>query len=565
MKFSLEINFLGQKCIVTNLESADYNYISLLNDVCGAAIGERTTWLSALVVVEGVLPDTGDVITITSDEDINSLIAIYLSIGLDSIIVNLHIFASTSQVPEHEDNENLITVLGGNETNEEEIEIEEINNWSDSENEATELHVISDEDNEDNLSDYNSDNDQSPCDNQNRMTALSEKMEGAYFDFKYDDCGNQIIDLHEGIIFDNVQHFKEILTRYSVQEGIKVKKVKNDKQRVTAVCNNSDQCTWRLHASTYGGVIFKIKNITGVHTCVRNLKGSGASAKWIANQFKDEYKFNPEKSVEELDSALRSKFGVHAYSKTCKEPPNAWSRHGFDVSVKVDHVTNNMTESFNAFLGKMRQRPVIHLIEWYRTKVMKRFFTRYQKALAWQTKLPPNVNARVERNQRAERKLLVIPSSEYLFEVSDDRKYIVNLKELTCQCREWQVSGIPCKHAMGCILYMRLDPVQFVDEHLTTEAYLRTYKGKIQTVPDESIWPENPHIPPLKPPIHKKKNKAFKQGPLQVNRRKEPNELPKVHKRSIHKTCKACNGIGHNKRTCKSNSSQSMPSQVLFV
>ncbi|KAK4419818.1 hypothetical protein Salat_2394700 [Sesamum alatum] len=238
-------------------------------------------------------------------------------------------------------------------------------------------------------------------------------------------------------------------------------------------------------------------------------------------------------------------------TETCNEPPSSWSRHGFDVAVKVDHVTNNMTESFNAFLGKMRQRPVIQLLEWYRTKVMKMFFSRYEKAKTWQTKLPPNVNAKVERNQRAGRKLVTIPSSEYLFEVYDDRKYIVNLKELTCQCREWQVSGVPSKHAMSCILFMRHDPIQYVNEYLTTEAYLRTYKGMIQAVSDEALWPENPQIPPLKPPVHKRKNKVFKQGKLQVNRRREPNEPPKTHKRSIHKTCKACNGIGHNKRTCK--------------
>ncbi|KAK4417194.1 hypothetical protein Salat_2545000, partial [Sesamum alatum] len=108
---------------------------------------------------------------------------------------------------------------------------------------------------------------------------------------------------------------------------------------------------------------------------------------------------------------------------------------------------------------------------------------------------------------------------------------------------------------------MRLDPIQFVDEYLKTEAYLRTYKGNIQVVPDESMWSENPHIPPLKPPLYKKMNKAFKQGSSQVNRRKEPNEPPKVHRWPTHKTCKACNEIDHNKITCKSNSSQSKPSQ----
>ncbi|KAK4415207.1 hypothetical protein Salat_2627900 [Sesamum alatum] len=42
--------------------------------------------------------------------------------------------------------------------------------------------------------------------------------------------------------------------------------------------------------------------------------------------------------------------------ETCGEEKSTCSKHGFDASVKVDHVTNNMTESFNAFLGKTRQR-----------------------------------------------------------------------------------------------------------------------------------------------------------------------------------------------------------------
>ncbi|KAL0373563.1 UNVERIFIED_CONTAM: hypothetical protein Sradi_3272000 [Sesamum radiatum] len=165
--------------------------------------------------------------------------------------------------------------------------------------------------------------------------------------------------------------------------------------------------------------------------------------------------------------------------ETCGEEPSTWSRHGFDATVKVDHVTNNITESFNAFLEKMRQKPVISLLEWYRTKVMKRFFSRYKKALNWKTKLPPTVNAKVEKNQREGRKLLAMPASEFLFEVYEDRKYIVNLEDKTCQCREWQVCGVPCKHAMTCILYMRYDPVQYVHPYLTTEAYLMTYSGMI--------------------------------------------------------------------------------------
>ncbi|KAK4390404.1 hypothetical protein Sango_2103700 [Sesamum angolense] len=460
----------------------------------------------------------------------------------------------------------------------------------------------------------------------NPITILSEKMEGEYFEFSHDNSGKQIIILKEGMIFDNVQHFKDILARYTIQEGIKLKKLKNDKARVTVVCNNED-CSWRLHACTYADcVTFKIKNTKGVQTCVRNLKSTGATAKWIAHEFKEEYKNNLEKSVGDLDSALRAKFGVHASSsklfrarkiamqialgdheksyasmpkytaalkesnsgafvklkcdglditnpnynpkferilisfeaqyqgyikgcrpfigvdgcflkgtykgelfravaldvnlgifpiaimmcegenednwkakfpgpklrklfwiaakaytfgdsknameeikatdlaahkwlmETCGEEPSTWSRHGFDASVKVDHVTNNITESFNAFLGKIRQRPVISLLEWYRTK--------------------------------------------------------------------------------------------YVHPYWTTEAYLMTYSGMINVVPDESRWPENDQIPPLMPPTLKRKNRVFKQSRLQTKRRMEPNEPPKGHKRQIHITSKVHFQVGHNKRTC---------------
>lgn len=137
----------------------------------------------------------------------------------------------------------------------------------------------------------------------------------------------------------------------------------------------------------------------------------------------------------------------------CGEHVSTWARHGFDTTSKMDHVTNNMSESFNAFLGKMRKMPIITLLEWYRRQTMKMFFTRYNKALNWKTKLPPNVNAKVEKNQRKGRKLLVMPASNFMFEVYDDRKYIVNLNDKTCQCREWQVCGVPCKHAIvaSCI------------------------------------------------------------------------------------------------------------------
>lgn len=273
------------------------------------------------------MPNTDDTIAIHSDADIKSLIAMYLSLGLENILVNLDIVTSFSKenvmvncnmVDIHESDKlvDAIILVDNDAEKEENIEVEERFVWSDSEFERDnidhqcEVPDSNTDEDMDKLSDYDSYADQSLYHIDDILSlddpakALSDKIEGEYFEFEHDNDGNQIIMLKEGLIFDNVNHFKDILARYTIQEGINLKKLKNDKVRVTAMCNNND-CSWRIHASTYAdGVTFKIKNIKGAHTCVRNLKSSGATASWIANEFQEEYKYNLEKSVEDLDSSF---------------------------------------------------------------------------------------------------------------------------------------------------------------------------------------------------------------------------------------------------------------------
>ncbi|KAL5849063.1 hypothetical protein ACOSQ4_007076 [Xanthoceras sorbifolium] len=59
--------------------------------------------------------------------------------------------------------------------------------------------------------------------------------------------------------------------------------------------------------------------------------------------------------------------------------PHHWSRHTFDPSIKCDHVTNNMTESFNSMLGDHRAKTYLCLLEYIRRMVMKRFQKRKEE------------------------------------------------------------------------------------------------------------------------------------------------------------------------------------------
>ena len=42
--------------------------------------------------------------------------------------------------------------------------------------------------------------------------------------------------------------------------------------------------------------------------------------------------------------------------------------------------------------------------------------------------------------------------------------FVVDLRAKDCTCRGFELSGIPCPHALSCIWASGLNPVDFVDE-----------------------------------------------------------------------------------------------------
>lgn len=40
-----------------------------------------------------------------------------------------------------------------------------------------------------------------------------------------------------------------------------------------------------------------------------------------------------------------------------------------------------------------------------------------------------------------------------------------------CECRGWQISGIPCKHSLTCIMQCTVDPTNYIDISVIKEAY----------------------------------------------------------------------------------------------
>ncbi|KAK9196154.1 hypothetical protein WN943_004282 [Citrus x changshan-huyou] len=69
-----------------------------------------------------------------------------------------------------------------------------------------------------------------------------------------------------------------------------------------------------------------------------------------------------------------------AYDYLIKIDKKQWARHAFLDDVKVDHVTNNLFESWNGWLNECRGKLVLTLMEFIRKKVMKRLYKRHSNA-----------------------------------------------------------------------------------------------------------------------------------------------------------------------------------------
>ena len=53
---------------------------------------------------------------------------------------------------------------------------------------------------------------------------------------------------------------------------------------------------------------------------------------------------------------------------------------------------------------------------------------------------------------------------------------IVDLPKKNCDCGEWGISGLPCKHAHCCINAKRYHVEDYVHPYMKKTAFIGTYK-----------------------------------------------------------------------------------------
>ncbi|KAK4389214.1 hypothetical protein Sango_2258400 [Sesamum angolense] len=421
---------------------------------------------------------------------------------------------------------------------------------------------------------------------------------------------DQKIHLEEGMIFENVDKFREVLREYVVQEGFVIVRLKNERTRVTCKCA-ADGCSWRIHASPLSDKItFAIKSLKAEHTCVRVKTMKEANSSWMSKKLLQVLRENPDmkargirhelqkygidppymqlyRAKKKLLSRLMAAMGTHtpnylimlrwvylnasmiwchAINRRCarhlfanfkqhfsgmplkkyfwqacrsyneqgfnsamkkiqefkpaavewlmKIDVSMWARHAFPVDLKNDHVTNNIAESFNAWIGEFRGKPIMTLLEGVRTKVMNMVHKRHEKGLKWTKEIMPNILKKANEQMEWSRHCNLHVASQTEFEVLDKNRDNIEV---------------------------------YIDRSFSKEKYMMAYTHVIHPIPDVKFWKNLDDVQPstiLHPPLRRLPGRPRK------SRRKETGEQSNV-KPGLAMRCTICHEIGHNKRTCQ--------------
>ena len=195
--------------------------------------------------------------------------------------------------------------------------------------------------------------------------------------------------------------------------------------------------------------------------------------------------------------------------------------------------------------------PVLSMLEQIKSQLMTRHYNKGKEVGdLWDGPICPKIRKKLQKNTEFANICYALPAGKGVFEVqSKTNKYIVDIFLKKCDCRRWDLTGIPCSHAISCLRHERIPPESVVNECYSSASFMMAYGNTIWPCKDKSAWVKVDASEVL-PPVYEKKV-----GRPPKSRRKQPYEIqgpsgPKLTKHGVIITCRYCGKSGHNRATC---------------
>ena len=262
--------------------------------------------------------------------------------------------------------------------------------------------------------------------------------------------------------------------------------------------------------------------------------------------------YSPHKHKYFFDKVLAASQGVQKWLD--EHHPFLWARSKFSPDIKCDYINNNLAESWNSWIKEHKDLPLHCMADAIREKIMVLFGKRRKISLALPQGILPAVILQLNAASRGLGHMNITkghPTEAEVTEVYKDedvRRHVVYLPQKICTCRQWQLTGKPCPHALTVITSMRQpDMGSYVDNCYSVAKFQAAYAGIIPSITDRNQWPEDKKGYKVHAPVQKEKKK--KPGRLRINRIKPASETGGRATRQVQ--CPNCKEYGHRATSSK--------------
>ncbi|XP_023762311.3 uncharacterized protein LOC111910716 [Lactuca sativa] len=267
-------------------------------------------------------------------------------------------------------------------------------------------------------------------------------------------------------------------------------------------------------------------------------------------------------------------YDIEAYQWLLKIPPHHWARSHFSGRAISDMLLNNLCEVFNSKLVKGRDKPIIICLEFIREYLMKRVCNVMKVLNKCQGPLTPTGTRILEANTTIASKYHARWNGGQKYQVKGpwNDQHVVDMEKRECSCRKWELTRIPCEHAITSLNEMA-DNNEKVGELYTyvhkvywLHTWKEMYSFKVEPIKGRAMWPKSDCPTTLVPPPHnkaigrpKKKRRITAEERIEIQQRKRQansqsqndNETQSLSMKFLTVTCSKCKQKGHNARTCK--------------
>ncbi|KAL6499420.1 hypothetical protein OROHE_026083 [Orobanche hederae] len=236
--------------------------------------------------------------------------------------------------------------------------------------------------------------------------------------------------------------------------------------------------------------------------CLRHIH-QNMKLRWNAKEFKDLlWKCATTCNVQQFNIAMEElkMLNKDTYEWLKQIPPQHWARSHFTGRAHCDALLNNLCESFNSKLDEGRDTPIITCLEFIREYIMKKIVIVDKAILKATGPLTPTATKTLEKLKSEANEYIAIFCGDGKYQISGpwQDQCIVDMGNQSCTCKKWELTGMPCKHAIAAIWDMRRNnrkvgiPETFVHPCYWLSTWKDMYSFKIGPINGRPMWMKSP-------------------------------------------------------------------------